>query len=156
MAGFCNRLSNVKSRGAFGRSTYHRRRSFRGKRICLRLGRQSQINQTEYTAVRGRAQPARFQRSSAKIFHVSRHPIYVLKNLDYSGATMAANAFTFSLPYSTPSTETKEVNQAISSKVPQITIAFWIIKIAATTLGETGGDALSMSLNLGYLLSTAI
>lgn len=69
---------------------------------------------------------------------------------------MAANAFTFSLPYSTPSTETKEVNQAISSKVPQITIAFWIIKIAATTLGETGGDALSMSLNLGYLLSTAI
>jgi len=46
--------------------------------------------------------------------------------------------------------------QAIASKVPQVTIAFWIIKIAATTLGETGGDALSMSLNLGYLVSTAI
>jgi uncharacterized membrane-anchored protein len=45
---------------------------------------------------------------------------------------------------------------AIDSKVPQVAIAFWIIKIAATTLGETGGDALSMSLNLGYLLSTAI
>jgi uncharacterized membrane-anchored protein len=42
------------------------------------------------------------------------------------------------------------------SKVPEITLAFWIIKIAATTLGETGGDALSMSLNLGYLVSTAI
>jgi uncharacterized membrane-anchored protein len=42
------------------------------------------------------------------------------------------------------------------SKVPQVAIAFWIIKIAATTLGETGGDALSMTLNLGYLLSTAI
>jgi len=41
-------------------------------------------------------------------------------------------------------------------KVPEVTLAFWIIKIAATTLGETGGDALSMSLNLGYLLSTAI
>jgi uncharacterized membrane-anchored protein len=46
--------------------------------------------------------------------------------------------------------------QAIESKVPHVAIAFWIIKIAATTLGETGGDALSMSVNLGYLLSTAI
>lgn len=42
------------------------------------------------------------------------------------------------------------------SKVPQVTLIFWIIKITATTLGETGGDALSMSMNLGYLLSTAI
>ena len=42
------------------------------------------------------------------------------------------------------------------SKVPEVTLVFWIIKIAATTLGETGGDALSMSLNLGYLISTAI
>jgi uncharacterized membrane-anchored protein len=45
---------------------------------------------------------------------------------------------------------------AVESKVPQVFIAFWIIKIAATTLGETGGDALSMTMNLGYLLSTAI
>ncbi|HWF05783.1 MAG TPA: hypothetical protein VHA06_19000 [Candidatus Angelobacter sp.] len=44
----------------------------------------------------------------------------------------------------------------VVSKVPQVALAFWIIKIAATTLGETGGDALSMTLNLGYLLSTAI
>jgi uncharacterized membrane-anchored protein len=43
-----------------------------------------------------------------------------------------------------------------TSKVPQIALAFWIIKIAATTLGETGGDALSMTLNLGYALSTII
>ena len=42
------------------------------------------------------------------------------------------------------------------SKVPEVTLLFWIIKIAATTLGETGGDALSMSMNLGYLLSTLI
>ena len=42
------------------------------------------------------------------------------------------------------------------SKVPQVTLVFWIIKIAATTLGETGGDALSMTLNLGYALSTVI
>ncbi len=41
-------------------------------------------------------------------------------------------------------------------KVPEVTLAFWLIKIAATTLGETGGDALSMSINLGYLLSTLI
>jgi uncharacterized membrane-anchored protein len=42
------------------------------------------------------------------------------------------------------------------SKVPEITLAFWIIKVAATTLGETGGDAVSMSMNLGYLVGTAI
>ena len=42
------------------------------------------------------------------------------------------------------------------SKVPEITLIFWIIKIAATTLGETGGDAVSMSLNFGYLASTGI
>jgi len=43
-----------------------------------------------------------------------------------------------------------------ASKVPAITLGFWVIKIAATTLGETGGDALSMSLKLGYALSTVI
>ncbi len=42
------------------------------------------------------------------------------------------------------------------SKVPELTLIFWIIKIAATTLGETGGDAVSMSMNLGYLVGTAI
>ena len=42
------------------------------------------------------------------------------------------------------------------SKVPQITLAFWIVKIFATTVGETGGDALSMTLNLGYAVSTMI
>lgn len=42
------------------------------------------------------------------------------------------------------------------SKVPEITLMFWIIKIAATTLGETGGDAVSMSMNLGYLVATGI
>jgi uncharacterized membrane-anchored protein len=42
------------------------------------------------------------------------------------------------------------------SKVPRVTLAFWIVKIFATTLGETGGDALSMQLNLGYAVSTVI
>src|SRR5438067_9626333 len=42
------------------------------------------------------------------------------------------------------------------SKVPAITLAFWIVKILATTVGETGGDALSMTLKLGYLVSTLI
>src|SRR5260221_7637305 len=42
------------------------------------------------------------------------------------------------------------------SKVPEVTLLFWILKIAATTLGETGGDAVSMSMNLGYLVSTGI
>jgi len=42
------------------------------------------------------------------------------------------------------------------SKVPEVTLIFWIIKIAATTLGETGGDAVSMSMKLGYLVGTLI
>jgi uncharacterized membrane-anchored protein len=42
------------------------------------------------------------------------------------------------------------------SKVPEVTLVFWCIKILATTLGETGGDALSMSLNLGYAVSSFI
>jgi uncharacterized membrane-anchored protein len=46
--------------------------------------------------------------------------------------------------------------QLALSKVPEVTLGFWIIKIAATTLGETGGDLLSMSLKLGYALSTVI
>jgi uncharacterized membrane-anchored protein len=49
-------------------------------------------------------------------------------------------------------TEGKE----ILSKVPEVTLIFWIIKILATTLGETGGDAVSMSMNLGYLVGTGI
>jgi uncharacterized membrane-anchored protein len=44
----------------------------------------------------------------------------------------------------------------VLSKVPQVTLVFWIVKILATTLGETGGDALSMTLNLGYAVSTLI
>jgi uncharacterized membrane-anchored protein len=42
------------------------------------------------------------------------------------------------------------------SKVPEVTLVFWIIKVAATTLGETAGDAVSMSMNLGYLVGTLI
>jgi uncharacterized membrane-anchored protein len=42
------------------------------------------------------------------------------------------------------------------AKVPEVTLGFWIIKIVATTLGETGGDAVSMSMGLGYLAGTAI
>ena len=42
------------------------------------------------------------------------------------------------------------------AKVPEVTLGFWLIKIAATTLGETGGDAVSMSMNLGYLVGTLI
>ncbi|HXT82610.1 MAG TPA: hypothetical protein VN702_23820 [Acetobacteraceae bacterium] len=46
--------------------------------------------------------------------------------------------------------------QEILSKVPEVTLVFWIIKIAATTLGETGGDTVTMTLNWGYLAGTAL
>jgi uncharacterized membrane-anchored protein len=41
-------------------------------------------------------------------------------------------------------------------KVPAVTLGFWIIKVLATTLGETGGDTVSMTMDLGYLVGTAI
>jgi uncharacterized membrane-anchored protein len=42
------------------------------------------------------------------------------------------------------------------NKLPQITLAFWVMKICATTLGETAGDLLSMTLNVGYAISSLI
>src|ERR1700692_830829 len=42
------------------------------------------------------------------------------------------------------------------NKIPEVSLAFWIIKIAATTLGETGGDTVTMTLNWGYLAGTAL
>ena len=50
----------------------------------------------------------------------------------------------------------KQTKDEIINKLPQITVAFWLMKISATTLGETGGDWLSMTMNLGYLASTLI
>src|ERR1700687_1578543 len=50
------------------------------------------------------------------------------------------------------SEETKQV----MSKVPAVTLGFWVVKIIATTLGETGGDAVSMTLNWGYAVSSAM
>ncbi len=49
-----------------------------------------------------------------------------------------------------------ETSEVRTSKVPEVTLLFWLIKIAATTLGETGGDAVSMSMDLGYLVATVI
>ncbi|HSZ89198.1 MAG TPA: hypothetical protein VK822_07460, partial [Acetobacteraceae bacterium] len=46
--------------------------------------------------------------------------------------------------------------QRVWSKVPEVTLFFWIIKIAATTLGETGGDSVTMTLGWGYLAGTAL
>jgi hypothetical protein len=47
-------------------------------------------------------------------------------------------------------------SQGSATKVPEVTIVFWILKIAATTLGETGGDTVTMTLNWGYLAGTAL
>src|SRR5580704_13890328 len=49
-----------------------------------------------------------------------------------------------------------EVMERYATKVPEVTIIFWILKIAATTLGETGGDTVTMTLNWGYLAGTAL
>src|SRR5438270_11871031 len=49
-----------------------------------------------------------------------------------------------------------DMRSEVLSKVPEVTLTFWIIKILATTLGETGGDTVTMTLNWGYLTGTAI
>jgi uncharacterized membrane-anchored protein len=51
---------------------------------------------------------------------------------------------------------TNHAADALMSKVPQVTFVFWLIKICATTVGETGGDAVSMTLNFGYALSSLL
>jgi uncharacterized membrane-anchored protein len=55
--------------------------------------------------------------------------------------------------------EDRRMNKSVEytlSKVPEVTLVFWIIKIAATTLGETGGDSVTMTMNWGYLAGTAL
>ena len=52
--------------------------------------------------------------------------------------------------------ETSKPYEIGLSKIPEVTLTFWAIKILATTLGETGGDAVSMSLNLGYVIASII
>ena len=48
------------------------------------------------------------------------------------------------------------MNKDTFAKVPEVTLGFWIIKVLVTTLGETGGDAITMSMQLGYAAGTAI
>jgi uncharacterized membrane-anchored protein len=49
-----------------------------------------------------------------------------------------------------------DANHHPDSKLPEITAAFWVMKISATTLGETAGDLLSMTMNVGYAVSSLI
>ena len=60
------------------------------------------------------------------------------------------------MPSSTPTPFPNTTSEGQLRKVPQVTLVFWVIKILCTTLGETGGDAVTMSMNLGYLVGTAI
>jgi uncharacterized membrane-anchored protein len=60
------------------------------------------------------------------------------------------------MPVLTKDSNMQRSASASASKIPEVTIGFWVIKIAATTLGETWGDAVTMTLNLGYLEGTLI
>lgn len=51
---------------------------------------------------------------------------------------------------------TKQATKQALSKVPAVTLGFWVIKVLATTLGETGGDTITMTLNWGYLAGVAL
>src|ERR1700752_1908087 len=50
----------------------------------------------------------------------------------------------------------RAIHQDVLSKVPEVTLVFWITKVAATTLGETGGDSVTMTLDWGYLIGTLL
>ena len=50
----------------------------------------------------------------------------------------------------------KDIGPGFPAKVPEVTLLFWVIKVAATTLGETAGDSVSMSMNLGYLMGLSL
>ncbi|HTH60544.1 MAG TPA: hypothetical protein VL689_10375 [Paraburkholderia sp.] len=60
------------------------------------------------------------------------------------------------MTYTTERTESEIAGTALESKVPLAAVGFWIVKILATTAGETGGDALSMTLKLGYAVATLV
>src|SRR5437764_11375670 len=60
------------------------------------------------------------------------------------------------MPFETARPSRRSEFQESLNKVPAVTLGFWIVKMAATTLGETGGDWVTMSLNLGYLIGCAI
>ncbi len=59
-------------------------------------------------------------------------------------------------PYGAPEAQAAALTSYTMNKVPQITFAFWVMKICATTLGETAGDLLSMTMNVGYAVSSLI
>ena len=50
----------------------------------------------------------------------------------------------------------RETSDTVLNKTPEITLAFWVMKISATTLGETAGDLFSMTLKIGYAVSSLI
>jgi uncharacterized membrane-anchored protein len=70
--------------------------------------------------------------------------------------TGASEAVRYSQDEPSPKASWAKSGAPRSSKVPELVLGFWIIKILATTLGETGGDAVTMSMNLGYAIGTLI
>ena len=96
---------------------------------------------------------------------ISRCALAVFGTLDTIGDNTESKAVAARRTHcARPRVPTPEANLVLAnklkleteSKVPAVTLGFWIIKIAATTLGETGGDAVTMTLNLGYLIGTGI
>jgi uncharacterized membrane-anchored protein len=79
-------------------------------------------------------------------------------SFDLPGAAMTGASETVRHPEGEPLRQTSWADSSALrfSKVPEVAFGFWIIKILATTLGETGGDAVTMSMNLGYAVGTLI
>ena len=87
-------------------------------------------------------EPQQLNRERGFYFHRSNRKALTMKDSVDAGNAVTGNSYANV--------------KAIVSKVPEVTLVFWIIKIAATTLGETGGDAVSMTEHLGYAVGSVI
>src|ERR1700745_4262012 len=98
-----------------------------------------------------------FHNRCFRVFFIPLKPSarHLAAGLDGLGTGRAVVSFNGNVSW-TGDYRMNSIREAVLSKVPQVTLGFWIIKIAATTLGETGGDTLSMTMNLGYIVSSAI
>jgi len=93
-------------------------------------------------------------RQSAQALHYEVHSH--LRDAGLSRAARLTHGYLVRRCYDLDVTTTPIPIRERWGKVPEATLVFWVIKIFATTLGETGGDAVTMSLNLGYAVGTAI
>jgi uncharacterized membrane-anchored protein len=90
-----------------------------------------------------------------EVLQTARSCLYFSIDFAYAESVSTRATFAREFLFASGGTMTSAIERT-ASKVPEVTLGFWIIKILATTLGETGGDTVTMTLNWGYLAGTAL